>query len=107
MALELVNGFKNIYQIESFEEEFEETTSERNTSGRYHKWLRRSLALLEHMGYGVLKLPSFEKLVDTNPNLYSIRNTESKKNPRVLFAFFDGTKVILLLAFKEKNRRAG
>lgn len=97
--------YNNIYAVEGFQEEFEKTLKEKNTDGRYHKWLRRKLAVLEESGYGGLMDRDFEKLEDTDPKLYAIRYPNSKKNPRVVYAYVDYGEVILLHTFQEKSKK--
>ena len=96
--------YTNIYAVEGFQEEFEETLNEKDTNGRYHKWLRRKLAVLEESGYGGLTDRDFEKLEDTDPKLYAIRYPKSKKNPRVVYAYVDYGEVVLLHTFQEKSK---
>lgn len=103
MEIEKLEGFEKIYQVDCFKKEFEQVTSETKTNGRYHKWIRKKLSILESLGTNALKLEEFEKLSDTSPNLYSIRYPHSKKNPRVIYIYVEQGMVYLLHAFKEKN----
>lgn len=99
--------FDNVYEVDCFEKEFRKTTDERlkpqEPYGRYQRWLIRSLARLEEMGREALNLQEFECLSDTSPKIYSIRYANSKKNPRVLYAYFEKDTIILLGAFQENN----
>ena len=105
MKLEKLDDFQHIYQHPKFQEEFERLVCERSTSGRYHKWLRKSLLLLDAMGHGALSLPGFEPLGLENKKMISIRYPHSKKNPRVLIAFIEGENVLLLCAFLETSKK--
>lgn len=96
-----VDGLDNIYLVEGFEEEFDKIT---NNEERYKIWLTKSLAQLDVLGKEALKLPGFEKLKKISPNIYSIRYPKSIINPRVLYIYFEGKKVILLKTFKEKKK---
>lgn len=104
LKIQPVIGFENIYQVDSFEKEFEKTLSEKNVNGRYHRWLRIHLAHLEQLGLKALELGNFEPLNGTNPNLYAIRYPHSKKNPRVVYIYADDNQVYLLHVFKESRR---
>ncbi len=104
MGLLKVDGFNKIYQLEEFQEEFENTVSETKATGRYHKWLRAKLRQLDALGYQACKLRDFEPLVDTNPKLYSIRYPQSPKNTRVLYIYVEESRVYLLHAFNEKSK---
>ena len=105
MALIKFDDYRNIYQVEGFQKEFEEVLDETDTNGRYHKWLRRKLSVLEANGYGGLIDRDFEKIEDTNPKLYAIRYPKSKKNPRIVYAYVDNGEVILLHTFLEKSKK--
>ena len=100
--------FRNIYEADCFEDEFRQMTKERLALTppfpRYQKWLIRSLTILEELQKDALKLAGFEQLTNVNPVLYSIRYPHSPLNPRVLYAYIDGNNIILLAAFKEKNK---
>ena len=64
----------------------------------------KALSNLDEYGFDVLDTENFEKLVGVkDPKIYSIRYSHSPKNPRVLFAYFDGKKVVLLSAMKEES----
>ena len=104
MGLLKVDGFNRIYQLEEFQEEFEDTVSETKTTGRYHEWLRTKLRQLDALGYQACKLRDFEPLTDTDPKLYSIRYPKSPKNTRVLYIYVEGSRVYLLHAFNEKSK---
>lgn len=100
--------FENVYAFEEFQEEFEEVVSEKKTSGRYHKWLRRSILLIKQYQRGVIALQGFEKLItkQNEPDLYAIRNAHSKKNPRVIYVYLEGNEIFLLHTFLETSKNA-
>lgn len=75
----------------------------KSTNGRYHDWLFTSLAIIEERGKNAVRLQQFEKL-NSEHNLYAIRNPKSKLNPRVIYIHIDGDKIVLLCCFKEKKR---
>lgn len=108
MNLSKAKKFENVYAFEEFQEEFEEVVSEKKTSGRYHKWLRRSILLIKQYQRGVIALQGFEKLVTkpNEPNLYAIRNPGSKKNQRVIYVYLDGNEICLLHAFLETSKKS-
>lgn len=102
-----LEGFNKIYIVENFSSEFDKVVSERNTNGRYHKWLRRKLAVLDANGYGVLSDRDFEPLENCDPKLYAIRYPKSPKNPRVVYAYVEDGAVYLLHTFKESSKSSG
>jgi phage-related protein len=99
--------FDHVYEVDCFEKEFRKTTNEKLRSTepyeRYQKWLIRSLARLEEMGREALNLQEFECLSVTSPKIYSIRYPNSKKNPRILYVYYEKNTIILLGAFQENN----
>ena len=99
--------YNRIYAVEGFGEEFEATLNESNKNGRYHKWLRRKLFVLDELKYGALSDRDFEHLEDTDPKLYAIRYPKSPKNPRVVYAYVDDGNVYLLYTFKETSKNTG
>lgn len=103
LNIEKVEEFNNIYQFDCFPKEFEKAVSEKKVTGRYHKWLRNRLEILDKFGKEALKLEQFEKLSNTHPDLYSIRYPHSKKNPRVIYIYLEGKNIYLLHAFLEKD----
>lgn len=100
--------FRNVYEADCFSKEFREMTKEKTVLNppypRYQKWLLRSLTILEELGREALKLSGFEQLKDTEPELCSIRYPHSPLNPRVLFMYLGEGNILLLTAFKEKNK---
>lgn len=100
--------FENIYEVDCFQKEFEQVTSEKieNKNGRYHKWLRKQLNFLDEYGMNALQFENFEVLKNTNPKLYAIRYPHSIVNPRIIFFYYDGDKVCLLHAFKETSKKS-
>lgn len=103
LNIEKLNNYTNIYQVDCFNKEFENALSETKVNGRYHKWLRRQLNVLDSFGKDALKMEQFEKLTDINPNLYSIRHPHSKKNERVIYIYLENDKVFLIYPFLEQN----
>lgn len=101
-----LEGFKHICAIDLFFDEFSSMcgkgTGERK---RYKSWLYSILNKLDH-GFlqELIRLDLVEVLTDCKPVLYSIRHAHSKYNERYLYAYFDGSDVVLLAAFKEKNK---
>jgi phage-related protein len=101
-------GFDNIYEVDCFQNEFLGTVTEHPKTAqhipRYQNWLLTKLAILDELGMYALSLPQFEALTNVDPKLYSIRYPKSPKNPRVLYVYVHGRKIILLAAFTEKNK---
>jgi len=102
-----LDGFDKIYVVDCFGEEFDKVVSEKNVNGRYHKWLRRKLSVLDARGYGALSDRDFEPLEDCDPKLYAIRYPKSPKNPRVVYVYVDDGAVYLLHTFKESSKTSG
>lgn len=100
--------FSKVYEVDCFKKEFKEMTKEKFSISppfqRYQKWLIGSLTILEEQGLEVLKLKNFEQLENVKPNIYSIRYPNSKINPRVLYVYLKEGEILLLAAFKEKNK---
>ncbi len=105
MEFEKIEGFSRIYQVDCFEKEFVKATSEKGLNGRYHKWLRRSLFILDDMGKKALNTESFEKLSVDSVDLYAIRYPHSKKNPRVIYVYAEENAIYILHAFKESSSK--
>ena len=93
--------------VEGFQDEFDETLNETKTDGRYHKWLRRKLSVLDAPRNGVLVDRDFEPLENTHPKMYAIRYPKSPKNPRVIYVYVDNGEVYLLHTFKESSKKTG
>ena len=96
--------FNNVLAVDGFQKEFERTVKETKTDGRYHRWLRRKLSVLDASSYRALDDRDFECLQNTNPKLYAIRYPHSILNPRVIYAYIDNGKACLLCAFKETSK---
>ena len=107
MRLFKLDTYNKIYAVEGFTEEFDETLNETAVDGRYHRWLRRKLNVLDASGFRVLSDRDFEPLEDTDPKLYAIRYPKSPKNPRVVYAYVDDGVVYLLHTFKETSKKTG
>ena len=105
VEFEKIEGFSRIYQVNCFEKEFVKATSEKGSNGRYHKWLRRSLFILDDMGKKALNTESFEKLSVDSVDLYAIRYPHSKKNPRVIYVYAEENAIYILHAFKESRSK--
>lgn len=69
---------------------------------RYQKKLIQDLAVLDMEKERAIEFPQYEKLSGED-KLYSIRHPETKKNVRVIYTIVNGSIVILLVAFFEKN----
>ena len=106
MDIKKLGAFDHVYAVEGFADEFKHLFDPREYK-RYSDWLNRSLTMVEE-GHP-LRMPLFEKLGGCE-GLYSIRNPNSKKNPRVLFMYYLGhtsdgkARIILLTAFMEKSK---
>lgn len=98
--------YRKIYVVEGFEEEFDSVVKETNINGRYHKWLRRKLNVLDARGYGVLQDRDFEPLTGCNPKLYALRYPKSPVNPRVVYVYVGDGAVYLLHTFKESSKNS-
>ena len=105
-----LDHFENIYAVKNFQKEFVNITKEKMADSppypQFQRWLIRSLTKLDQMGRLAVTLDGFEKLDSKNPELFSIRYPHSKLNPRVIYACFEGSKIILLTAFKEENAKS-
>ncbi|MBR6408428.1 MAG: hypothetical protein IKS19_07620 [Clostridia bacterium] len=106
MELLKVSGFEHIHQVDDFKKLFEQATSEKDADGRYHRWLRQKLFILDNLGMEALKLEGFEPLSDTDPKLFSIRYPHSRVNPRIIYIYADKSEIYLLYAFKESSKTA-
>ena len=104
-----LDKFEHIYAVDCFEKEFSKMTSERLVDEppypRFQKWLISKLNVLDKMGKNAIALEGFEDLGLYDPKLFSIRFPHSKLNPRVIYACFMDTEIILLTAFKEENAK--
>ena len=104
-----LDKFEHIYAVDCFEKEFSKMTSERLVDEppypRFQKWLISKLNVLDKMGKNAIALEGFEDLGSYDPKLFSIRFPHSKLNPRVIYACFMDTEIILLTAFKEENAK--
>ena len=104
-----LDKFEHIYAVDCFEKEFSKMTSERLADeppySRFQKWLISKLNVLDKMGKNAIALEGFEDLGSYDPKLFSIRFPHSKLNPRVIYACFMDTEIILLTAFKEENAK--
>lgn len=105
MEVYRTKGYSHIFQVEDFDSEFHSLFSKGDVK-RYDKWLYRRLDILDSEktdavdGFRIEKIPISESRFD----LYSIRYSKSKSNPRILFTFLQGNEfIILLCAFLEKN----
>ena len=98
-----LEGYKNIYAVDSFLSEYQSLFGKSKKShDQYLKKLRHNLRSLDNEMKNAIQYQQFEQL--ENSNLYSIRHV-SVFNPRVVYAYIgDDGKVILLSSFKEKNR---
>jgi len=110
-----LEGYDNIYGPDNFVEEFcehvlnlpssrvfQNPSSIPQEAKQYVAWLYRSLAQLDEMGTATTRLKGFEKLPGTG-GIYSARYPNTGKNPRILYFFIQGAKVVLLTPFLEKN----
>lgn len=104
MEIKKVDGFTRIYQVDCFEKEFQKTTSEKRSDGRYHRWLRQRLFVLDDSNKNSLNPEIFEPLQSTDPKMFSIRYPHSKKNPRVIYIYVKDDEIYLLHAFKESKK---
>ena len=95
--------YNRIYYTSAFFDEFNKIVHEKNGKGQYNKWLKRDLLNLDGRGLACLKMKDFEALKETEPKLYCIRYTQSKKNPRVIFFCKDGEHYYLLHCFLERK----
>lgn len=108
MVLEKIDieGLKDIYALDVVQKEFVKAVNEQWKHDppwqRYQKKLLQDLAVLDMEKERAIELPQYEKL-SGEEKLYSIRHPETKKNVRVIYTIADGTIVILLVAFLEKN----
>ncbi len=89
--------YSSIYSVDCFAKEFK-GMFDTSSLKRYQDWLSKILFRIDERERIPIKL---EKLT---PELYSIRHPRSKCNPRVVLAYMDsGKNIILLTAFKEKT----
>ena len=107
MKIEKVDGFRRIYQAEVFPDEVEAMFKKnKGQRKRYLFWLYTLLTILDYEGKNALTRQQFEHLSDTsNPNLYAIRHPQSQINERYIYVYIDDEAVIMLTAFKEKNKK--
>lgn len=108
MVLEKVdiNGLNDIYALDVVQKEFVKAVNEQWKKNppwqRYQKKLIQDLAVLDMEKERAIEFPQYEKLSGED-KLYSIRHPETKKNVRVIYTIVNGSIVILLVAFLEKN----
>lgn len=115
MELKQVERYSNIYQVDSFWKEFlkainfkEPEDPERLKrlvdNNECIQWYYDRLDILDAHGRSCARRPKFEHLETKDGYaLYSIRNTTSPLNPRIIFIFDDEDNVILLYPFLEKH----
>ena len=106
MEIQKLTGFSRIYQAECFPDELSKIFGKNSGEmKRYIKWLYVWLSVLDNDGINVLNLEQFEYLKGTiNPKLYAIRHPRSKINERYIYVYIENENVVLLTAFKEKNK---
>lgn len=101
-----INGLSNIYALDVVKKEFEKSVDEKWKNEppmkRYQEKLLANLAVLDIEKERAIELPQYEKLVGEE-NLYSIRHPKTGKNVRVLYTIIEGSIIILLVVFLEKN----
>lgn len=101
-----IEGLNDIYALTVVRKEFKKAVDEQWSDNppwqRYQKKLIQDLAVLDVEKESAISFPQYEKLSGED-KLYSIRHPESKKNVRVLYTIAEGSAVILLVAFLEKN----
>ena len=103
LIVKKADKYQRIYYIGAFFDEFNKIVHEKQGDGQYNKWLKRDLINLDIRGLESLKLKDFEALKETDPKLYCIRYTQSKKNPRVIFFCKDREHYYLLHCFLERK----
>ena len=112
MRLIKFRGWDNIFAVDRFEKEFEKLTKEKASKDppdRYNSWLHNRCEKLDRDGKEAIDGFYFEDLKTTITadgeefNLYSIRYSRSKLNPRVIFSIYEGQTFILLYSFAEKS----
>lgn len=115
MKLKQVEKYNHIYQVDCFWKEFLKTINfiEPENPERLKRlienndciqWYYDRLTILDTHGKACAKRPKFEYLETKDGYaLYSIRNTSSQLNPRIIFIFDGDDTVILLYPFLEKN----
>lgn len=101
-----VEGISDTYALSVVQKEFkkavDEPWKENPPLQRYQQKLMQDLAVLCVEKECAIDFPQYEK-ISGEEKLYSIRHPESKKNVRVIYTILDGSIVILLVAFLEKN----
>ena len=101
-----INGLNDIYALSVVQKEFTKSVNEQWKSNppwqRFQKKLIQDLAVLDMEKERAIDLPQYEKLTGEK-ELYCIRHPESKKNVRIIYTIAEGSIVILLVAFLEKN----
>lgn len=102
-----LSKFNRIYMLDVVKKEFEKICSELWKKDppylKYQDRLIGDLMILDKEGKSAVKLANFEKLVNTNCDLYSINHKHKDKNMRYLYAFYE-ENIILLTAFNEKDK---
>lgn len=110
MNLYKLERFEHIYAVDCFQKEFIKMTNERLSDEppypRFQRWLISKLSVLDKIGKNAIKLEGFEDLGTSNPKLFSIRYPHSKLNPRVIYACYMDSEIVLLTAFKEENAKS-
>ena len=100
-----IDGINNTYTLSVVQKEFRKAVDEQWKKNppwqRYQRKLIQDLAVLDMEKERAIHLPQYEKL-SGEENLYSIGHPESKKNVRVIYTIFEGTIIVLLVAFLEK-----
>jgi hypothetical protein len=104
MGLSKVKPYSNIYEVDTFSEEYKKLFKNFGEYDSCKKKLMFNLSILDNASSinSALQHKNIEKLKDVD-NLYSIRNP-SKLNPRTIFCYeIDDNIYILLTSFFEKN----
>lgn len=116
MELKKVERYARIFQVDCFRKEFLKLIDlklsdnpERNArlvrANEYIVWYENRIDLLDRHGRSCVRKPRFEPLEERDGYfLFSIRNTQSEKNVRIIFIFDDDDNVILLCPFIEHGR---
>lgn len=101
-----IEGLNDVYALSVVQKEFKKAVNEQWKKNppwqRYQKKLMEDLAVLDTEKEKAIDLPQYEKL-SGEEKLYSIRHPETKKNVRIIYTIEEGTIIILLVAFLEKN----
>ena len=101
--IEKLKPFARIYVAAAFGKEFDKTVGFEKS--RYQNWLDEKLRQLDtYSPTQLARLMDFEKLQNIKQDIYAIRKPRSKLNPRVLYVYNDGNRIVLLTAFAEKRK---